>query len=286
MYKKIKYTHIPELEECAFHFDHVKIYWNEQITLHEQKSWELSYIITGSGTRIIGDKIEPFSRNEVILIPPNIPHCWLFHELDADSDGKIENITLSFTEHFLDNCARTFPEMKSYINTIRNYEQAISFKGDNLVSLQKLLVAMTNQSKIEQISSFIQILYLMACSEDVNHVGKRIVEDKWTIRMKRIHLYIMNNYQNTITLDEMAKLVDMNKAAFCIFFKRMTGKSFISFLNEYRIEISCHMLLKTGLTVAEICYLSGFKDIPYFNRTFRRMKNCTPNDYRKMNQCG
>ena len=78
MLEKIKYAHIPESKERSFHFDYVKIYWDEQVTFHEQKSWELSYVITGSGQRIIGDTIEPFSRNEIILIPPDIPHCWSF----------------------------------------------------------------------------------------------------------------------------------------------------------------------------------------------------------------
>lgn len=281
MFKKIKYTHIPKFEECSFHFDHVNIFWHEQITLHEQKSWELSYVITGSGTRIIGDRLEPFYRNEVILIPPNIPHCWLFDELDADCDGKIENITITFSELFLENCTRTFPELLPFLKSLQDKEQAVSFKEDNLVFLQNILKSMIHQSMVERISSFIQVLSVIGCSDNIEKVGKRLVEDKKTRRMQKIQLYIMNNYQNTITLDEMSKLVDMNKSSFCVFFKRMAGKSFFSYLNEYRIESSCQMILKTNLTIAEICYFSGFKDVPYYNRTFKKLKKCSPVNYRK-----
>lgn len=279
---KIKYTHIPEVKEHSFHFDHVKIYWNEQIRFHQQKTWELSYIITGSGTRIIGDIIEPFSRNEIILIPPDIPHCWSFDEFDADESGKIENITITFSDQFLENCIKTFPEMDVYINGIRQNTEAVSLKGNTLVRLQKLLISMIRETEIERLSSFIKLLALISSPENASTVGKPIIEDRKMKRMRKIQLYIMNNYQNTITLEEMATLVDLNKSSFCIFFKKMTGKTFFSYLTEYRIEASCQMITKTNVTIAEVCFASGFKDVPYFNRAFKRIKNITPLEYRRM----
>ena len=280
MYKIIKYAHNPEFEEHSFHFDHVKIYWNEQITFHEQKTWELSFVITGSGTRVIGDTIEPFSRNEIILIPPNIPHCWSFDEMDADDSGKIENITITFSNLFLENCKITFPELETVINKILHHKEAISFKGDTLIRLQDLLITMKPESEIEKISSLIKVLALISSSENANTVGKPVIEDKKTKRMQKIILYLMNNYQNAITLDEMAKLVDLDKSSFCIFFKKMTGKTFFTYLTEYRIESSCHMITKTNLTIAEICFASGFNDVPYYNRVFKKIKKIRPTEYR------
>lgn len=280
MLDKVKYTHIPEVEEHSFHFDHVKIYWNEQITFHQQKTWELSYVITGSGTRIIGDTIESFSRGEIILIPPNIPHCWSFDEFDADESSKIENITLTFSDQFLDNCAKTFPEMSIYIRDILQNTEAISLRGNTLTRLQNLLKVMVGETEIERLSSLIKLLALISSPEGVSTVGKQIVEDKKTKRMQKIQLYIMNNYQNTITLEQMARLVDLDKSSFCIFFKKMTGKTFFLYLIEYRIEAACQMIVKTNTTIAEICFASGFKDVPYFNRIFKRIKKITPTEYR------
>ena len=280
MLDKIKYTYIPESEVRSFHFDHVRIYWDEQITCHQQKTWELSYVITGSGKRMIGDTIESFSRGEIILIPPDIPHCWSFDEFDADESGKIENITITFSDRLLENCIKTFPEMLAYISGIQEYKQAISLKGNTLIGLQSLLVAMIRETEIERLSSLIKLLVLISSPEDMNTVGKPTVDDKKTKRMQKIQLYIMNNYQNTITLEEMARLVDLDKSSFCIFFKKMTGKTFFSYLTEYRIEAACQMITKTNITIAEICFASGFKDVPYFNRVFTRLKKITPNEYR------
>jgi AraC-type DNA-binding domain-containing proteins len=278
----MKYTHIPEFEEHSFLFDNVRIYWNEQITFHVQRTWELSYVITGSGTRIIGDTIEPFSRNEIILIPPNIPHCWSFDELDADDSGKIENITITFSDLFLNNCKITFPELDNIIKKILEHKEAISFKGDTLTRLQEILTSMKTESKIEKISSLIKTLALISSPENANAVGKLVIEDKNAKRMQNILLYIMNNYHKTVTLEEVAKHVNLDKSSFCIFFKKMTGRTFFAYLTEYRIESSCQMITKTNLTIAEICFASGFKDVPYYNRVFKKIKKTRPTEYRKI----
>jgi len=282
MLKNIKYIHIPESKEHSFHFDHVKIYWYEQITFHEQKSWELSYVITGSGTRIIGDTIEPFSKNEIILIPPSIPHCWSFDKLDVNSSGKIENITIIFTDLFLNNCKNSFPELDNIIQNVIQNKEAISFKGATLNRLQNLIISMKTESEIEKLSSFIKVLALISSPENASAVGKPVTEDRNAKRMQKILLFIMNNYQNTITLEEMANLIGLDKSSFCIFFKKMTGKTFFTYLTEYRIESSCQMITKTNLTIAEICFASGFSDVPYFNRVFKKIKKIRPTDYRKM----
>lgn len=102
-------------------------------------------------------------------------------------------------------------------------------------------------------------------------------------RKQSIYLYVMNNYQHNITLDEASRFAGMEKSAFCVFFKKMTGKSFFTFLTDYRIEASCQMLLKTSKSVAEVCIASGFRDVPYYNRVFKKAKEMTPSEYRRAN---
>lgn len=282
MREKIKYTHIPKLEEKSFNFDHVKINLHEQITLHQQKTWELSYIIIGSGTRIMGDQIESFSRNEIILIPPDLPHCWSFDKLDIDKNGKIENITITLSNNFLERCMSSFPELATYIGKILQRKSAVSFKGKTLKQLQQLMTAMVYETEIERLSSLIKILAIISTPEDIHAVGNPTFEDKKSKRMQKLLLYIMNNYQHSITLNDVSKLIGLDKSSFCIFLKKMTNKTFFTYLTEYRIEVSCLMIAKTNMTISEICYSSGFKDVPYYNRVFKKLKSMTPSEYRSL----
>ena len=76
-------------KEHSFTFNNVSLTPSEQIGLHRQPLWELSYIVTGSGMRLIGDMTEPFQCGEVVMIPPEIPHCWIFNNNDTDANGQI-----------------------------------------------------------------------------------------------------------------------------------------------------------------------------------------------------
>lgn len=283
MKENIRYTLAVEKSRDYFFFDHVHITWDNQINLHQQDSWELSYVITGRGMRVIGDTIEPFSQGEVILIPPNIPHCWSFDEEICDSTGKIENITISFTDQLLSDVSGIFEVLSDVTQGISGCTNAISFSGRILSDLQKTMTEMVKETAAERISSLIRILCLIATPDNGNIVGRPVVEDRNMKRKQALYLYVMNNYQHNITLDEVARFIGMEKSAFCVFFKKMTGKSFFTFLTDYRIEASCQMLLKTSKSVAEVCIASGFRDVPYYNRIFKKTMKITPSEYRKEN---
>ncbi len=283
MQKNIKYCQRLEEAERSFIFEHVHVAWHEQVTLHQQQTWELSYILAGSGVRVIGDKMEAFSAGEVILVPPNLPHGWSFDESVADAEGKIENITIIFTEIFLENCKAAFPELQEVISDVQWHRHAIRFRDEALRKLQDLLRSMIAETDVERASSMIRLLVLLAApgGRNTSDAGRFIREDKKAKRLQQVYLYMMNNYQYDITLDEVAQVVGMEKSSFCVFFKKMTDKSFFAFLTEYRIESSCQMLLNTNATVSEACLASGFRDVPYYNRVFRKLKGMTPTQYRE-----
>jgi AraC-like DNA-binding protein/mannose-6-phosphate isomerase-like protein (cupin superfamily) len=280
MDRNVKYCHVSRKDKSSFIFDHVHIPWDKQIDLHRQESWELTYIITGRGTRVIGNTIEPFVEGEIILIPPHIPHCWSFDEKVSDERGKIENICIFFGESFLENNKAFFPEMEIVIEGIQKITDAIAYTGQSQKEIQDIMKTMIKQNRIERLASVIRLLALLASAKHTSIVGRPVVEDSKTERLQLLYLYVMNNYPNEINLADVAKFIGMEKSSFCVFFKKATGQSFFSFLTEYRIEASCKMLLNTSRSVAEIGNASGFGDVPYYNRVFKKQKGITPGQYR------
>jgi len=281
MKDNIKYCHNPRGLERSFLFDHVHITWDEQITLHQQKTWEISFVIYGKGMRVIGENFEPFESGEIILIPPDIPHYWAFDNSVYDEQGKIENITITFHTELLINIKNTFPELEQLINSVLDYKNALSFGGDTLLKLRELFLRMKNESELERILSLIGILRHISSPEISKTVGCPIIEDRNTKKLQKIYMYVMVHFQQHITLEQIANHVNMERASFCIFFKKITGKSFFNFLLDYRINASCDMLQSTNKTISEICYASGFRDVPYFNRVFKKLKNTTPGEFKR-----
>jgi len=281
MNEKMKYCPVDIANDKSFSFDHVRVVWNEQITLHQSPTCELSYIIVGSGTRIVGDTTEFFKTGEVVFLPPNMPHEWYFDEFDNDEEGKIENITIQFSVDFLEKTSGVFPELFKYIEEIRQIKQAVKFQGNTQKSLQKIMTGMTFENEWEQLLSLLRILVLIGSSNETSIVGSFEKQSKSSVKMQNVARYIVNNFQRKITLDEVARYVGMNRSSFCSFYKKMKGKSFFSDLNEYRINSSCVMLKETSMSVADICFAVGFDDVPHFNRTFKKIKGVSPKEFRK-----
>jgi len=266
-------------KEYSFFFNNVSLHPSEQIGLHRQSSWELSYIIVGSGTRFIGDMMEPFKCGEVVLIPPEIPHCWAFNEDDIDSNGRISNITITFTDEFLNNCSSVFPELRPYVQRLKEVRDAVKFNKQNTNFIASILNSMCSQNDAERLASMVKLLTIISSTDDARIVGLYKKINKEQERLNMVHTYVICNATRDISLDDVVRYVGMNRSAFCVFFKRTTGKTFITYLNEYRVELACRLLQQKSMSVSEICYHVGFTNIPYFNRTFKKIRGCSPTKF-------
>ena len=100
-------------------------------------------------------------------------------------------------------------------------------------------------------------------------------------KLKKVLTYIRQSYDAPLTLDKMADVAGMNPKYFCSFFKDMTKKSPVEYLNMYRIEKAARKLLSTDMSVTEIAFSCGFNDLSYFIKTFKKIKGITPNGFRK-----
>lgn len=93
--------------------------------------------------------------------------------------------------------------------------------------------------------------------------------------------YIYSHYSESINLDEISAAGKVCRNKCCQIFRRYLNQSPIDFLNHYRLEVSCHLLNTTKLSIAEICTACGFNHQSYYSKIFLRTYNCTPRDFRK-----
>ncbi|MDF2845889.1 MAG: AraC family transcriptional regulator [Herbinix sp.] len=111
-----------------------------------------------------------------------------------------------------------------------------------------------------------------------------LVRSSKTADMKKLLTYLQANYKNPMTLADAALMLGYSTAYFCTFFKNSFGINFVDYLNHYRIEKSCILLVSTKLPVMEIAFEVGFKNFSYFIRTFKKIMHMTPLEYRRSNQ--
>jgi AraC-like DNA-binding protein len=100
-------------------------------------------------------------------------------------------------------------------------------------------------------------------------------------RFKSIFDYIEENYTEKIEVQELAAIVNLSQFHLCRLFKEVTGKSLVDYLNSFRINKAEQLLKSTGLNITEVALSSGFNDVNYFSRLFKKYKKLSPSSVRK-----
>lgn len=104
-------------------------------------------------------------------------------------------------------------------------------------------------------------------------------------RFKSILKFIHENYNTRITISDMARHENLSVFHFCHFFKSVSGKTVVEYLNEYRIDRSSHILISSNDKIMDIAFECGFQNLSYFIKLFKKYKGCTPSEYRKRIGC-
>ena len=93
-------------------------------------------------------------------------------------------------------------------------------------------------------------------------------------------LTIDDNFNQHISLDEIADLVSMTVPAFCRFFKKTTGKTFTKLVNEYRVVHATKLLSESQTSITDICFECGFNNFSHFNKLFKEFTGKSASKYR------
>lgn len=273
-------------EPMTFRLHSDSMCYKELIGAHYHSTWELDYIKQGYGTHTFNDYSEPCKEGEVILLPSNIVHQWNIDPQSVSTNNdRVETFSLFFEPDVVLSRLKVFPELSSTIAILQNTKQPIEIYGESAVKIQQWLIEMSKGDLQHQLPLFIQII-----SEISETSFKRMILTETTHQhnphvkgiIRKVYQYILDNYARHITLDEVASSVCMNKSSFCTFFKKHYTQSFFYVLNEHRINVACLLLAEEPpKDITEISIASGFNDVPYFHRTFKKYKGCSPNEYRK-----
>jgi transcriptional regulator GlxA family with amidase domain len=100
-------------------------------------------------------------------------------------------------------------------------------------------------------------------------------------RINLVFNYVKTNFKEQIPLEAVANLASMTIPSFCRYFKKITNKTFIQFVNEYRLMHASKLLAENPLSITEVCFESGFNNFSHFNKKFKAFTGQNPSEYRK-----
>lgn len=253
---------------------------------HYHKEYELLFTVENNGTRFLGDSIEPFHNNDLVLVGPNLPHYWKSDEeyYLNNSELKAKIVLIQFEADFAGRDFFELPEMGGVKKMLEAAFRGIHIREQDALRLKEKIITLTKKNGWNQIIGLMDILcemgetdYTLLASEGFSEM---YYKNKNEEKISNIFNFLVQQHHRNITLQEVANHANMNASAFCRYFRSVTNKTLSESLNEIRIGIACKKLINTDLSMAEIGYLCGYQNVSYFNRQFKNVKNINPSAYR------
>ncbi len=250
---------------------------------HFHPEYELVLNMKSNGTRIIGDSVELFDVNDMVLIGGNIPHCWNYYKVDVSLPEK-HGIMVHFKSSSLGEPFLLQHEMNSMKQLLKDADRGIVFSVDDAKKAEKYLIQMVSNKGIDKVIDFFNIIKILSQSEKRSYLCsenyKQAFDERGNKKMTAVYTYIRENYFKHISLDKISKVVRMSPFAFSRFFKKNCGAGFVEYLNRVRTNKACYLLRETEYHIQDIAMECGFSSISNFNKQFRKAEGISPRDYR------
>lgn len=253
--------------------------------LHRHDEIQLTLIIKGKGTLVVGNSMHAFGPSELFLVGANMPHVF---KLDgANISGKEDNVhALTIFFNTKGKLASLFdlPELKNVHTFFARHYSGFRVPLYSFSDISGRVFSIKYATGLDQLMQFFQLLKSLSLLENIapltHDMEPKAISDHEGMRISTIYNFIMQHYSRDITLEEVAGTAYMTPQAFCRYFKKHTRLTFVSFLNEVRINEACKKLINGSYdSVSSVAYDCGFNSITNFNRVFKSSIGKSPREY-------
>ena len=247
---------------------------------HFHPELELVYVNQGQGKRHIGNHLSYFNNSQLLLIGSNLPHNGFTDRFTTNGTETI----VQFKSDFLGKGFFNAPESVSISSLFERARKGILFKPEIKKIVGPKIEELNDIDGLSRVLKLLEILNDLAISEDytlLNADGFAFeTKPQDSTKIDIIFKHINNNFQNHISLDEIADKVSMTVPAFCRYFKKATGKTFTKLVNEYRVVHATKLLLEKRTSITDICFECGFNNFSHFNKLFKEFTGKSASKYR------
>ncbi len=263
------------ISQPAFEF-----YW------HYHPEHELTFILQGSGERIVGNHIESFTAGDLVLLGPSLPHTWTSFGSDLIPDS-CQALVVHFRADIFENSLAGMPEFDPIRRLIERSARGIKFSQAVSGEAGREMILLKNKQGLQWLTGFWTLLdglsktdeFILLSSPGYSPSLKKQNQE----RIDRVFLWLNQHHSGDITLKQAADMVFMTETSFSRFFKKNIGITFNGYLNELRLASACRLLIEhPEKSIPEIGWESGFRSSTHFNRMFKSKSGYSPSAYRRM----
>lgn len=274
-------------KEYPFHFyyDNLELFDFHCIEWHWHTEFEFVYVETGTVYFGISDKQFVLSEGQGVFINSKILHRYF-------SQGKAIVPNFVLMPYFI--AAQDSLIYQKYVLPImaspmdyQIFSSDIPWQAQALSLMREMMVAQEKASDVELVSSYLiqKIWHILYQNTDVEHMGKK--ENYSASSQARLQLmmqYIHQKFAYNISLSDIADQAKVSKSTALNLFQRYLGISPVTYLINYRLQEAAKLLASTEKKVTVISKDTGFDNVDYFCKAFKKYYKLTPTEYRKKAQ--
>ena len=246
------------------HSYNVCVYDRVNYDLHFHKNYEVIYVISGSAICSVNGKTKTLAEGEFAICLSNEIHS-------IKSVGEAKVWIGVFSADFISEFARCQSGKTGAEFSFRCSESTGAYLRENLI-----------KRSLSDVFLIKSCLYAL-CSEYLRQIPLESAVEKKSSIMGAIVEYVEKNYKNQISLSTISQSLGYDYCYFSKIFRRLFSMNFNEFLNIYRFNEACALLVDSELSVTAISYESGFQSVRSFNNTFKRYAGVSPSEWRRQN---
>ncbi|MFC5448821.1 AraC family transcriptional regulator [Paenibacillus aestuarii] len=288
-------THFPEYLKTYPNMDtssplHIKVNrLHNGYRAHRHDYLEFSYVLEGSGSEVINNVRHPMVPGTFTFVLP-----YQVHEIFTDPGSTLVLFNCEFSMDLLMEPGQ-HGDLSSLIKDFHSLQSYAQFAGSDKERMEMLIKDMHEAYNGDELwrRTFLQIKLKeilirfdrfrrsseaapVSDARDARQPSK-VSASTWPI----IH-YIHRNYQEELTLSDLAAKFSMSMSRISEVIKQTTGQTFVHFLHDLRLRHACSLLVSTDMSVIEIAHEVGYGSYKTFSHIFRETKGLPPKDYRKL----
>ena len=245
---------------------------------HWQHYCEIIHIINGSFNLTLNGYSRMYSKGDVVFLPGGCLHGGEPTDNSCVYDCIVFDLQLLLKDN--NACSKTINDI---LNNSITVDYLLTEKSSRVLPVvEKLEDALSSKDAGYEFTALGCLYQLFGIIINEELYSESRYDKAFYQRLdsiKNVFTFIAENYSNSITLDDFAKVSGMNPKYLCRYFRSMTDRTPIDYLNYYRIEVACEMLAMKNYSIKEVAISCGFNDESYFIKTFRKYKNTTPKRY-------
>lgn len=257
------------------------------VRMNRHGYFEVLYLCSGSANCHIQDRLLPFNEGDLAIIGST-----LYHRIECQSSSPLTIAAMFFEPDMVrcDGASDSAEYLTPFLLQDADFPHIVPAETgiprqvlDMMLRIRAELPASTPRSRLA-LKTYLKMLLIHLVNQYAQYAGTVETfqrQQQALDRLRPLFRFLGENCGNSIQVGQAARICGMSESHFMSVFKRVTGLSFVTYINHYRIERAQALLAKTDQSMADISQQVGFCDQSYFGMIFRRIVGMTPVTYRR-----